>query len=450
MGRRGGSARRRRQPPALLDRTDQRQRLEPVQRAPGPRPGRCRPRGRSSPRRPRGATGTASSTCCWRRRQPVAGPRRRARGLDAGAHRPRPTSSRTSAPSVTRVAAPDADAAGARPADGGAGDRAGDPHQRPVEPVRPVGGVEGTAADRGLDDDRAPGERGDQPVAGQEPQPGRRAARAAPRRRRRRPRRCGRSVAGAPRGRPGRRRRPAPPRSAPPRRQRAAVGGLVDAEGRPGHHAEPSRADGGAAISRGDVGAVGRRRPGADHGHRAVQLRRGAAGPAPTAPAATPPRCCSGAARGQVVAARPATRRRRGPRTGCRARPARSRSRSRVEPREPGRDVGAPARARSCSARSRSSRTATAPELGDQRGQPQVARLAEPAQRDPGQPSSSPWRAGHRDPLQRRPAAAGRRCAAAARRRPRPRPGWPDPRRSATVHASRCTRVAPRRLSRPA
>ncbi len=101
------------------------------------------------------------------------------------------------------------------PADGAAGHRAGHAHQHPAEPGRPVGGVERAAADRRLDDDGALRQRGDQPVAGQEPDPWSARSPGPPRRRPRRRRRCSRAAAGGRRDRHGRRRRRARRRSDP-------------------------------------------------------------------------------------------------------------------------------------------------------------------------------------------------------------------------------------------
>ena len=82
------------------------------------------------------------------------------------------------------------------------------------------------------------------------------------------------------------------------------------------------------------------------------------------------------------------------------------------------------------------------------------------SERDPGQALASSPTARHpaaaatarltTPPGSSAASAAARRSAAAARPRAPPRPGWSTPRRSATVQATRCTRVAPRRVSRPA
>ena len=150
------------------------------------------------------------------------------------------------------------------PAGRRAGDRPGHPHHRPVQPVGPVGGVERAAAHGRLDDHGAAGERGDQPVAGQEPDP--RAARspAAPRRPPRRRRRGGRSASRAPPGRPGRRRRPAPRPSC----RRAASAPRCAAWSMPNAAPETTRAAGRGQrprpMSAATLVAVGRGRAGAD------------------------------------------------------------------------------------------------------------------------------------------------------------------------------------------
>ena len=88
-------------------------------------------------------------------------------------------------------------------------------------------------------------------------------------------------------------------------------------------------------------------------------------------------------------------------------------------------------------------------QLGDERHEPRVARLTEGAERNPGQAVLIVG-SGH-------PAALPRRQAS-SRGRPRRRrsavsscvkPGASTRSRSVIVQASRCTRVAPRRVSRP-
>ena len=114
------------------------------------------------------ATGTASSTCLCRwvsRSRAVSRPRGR---VERGGRPAGLTTSSTSAPDVTRVAAPER-ISWCTPCGRRTGDRPGDAHQGTVEPTGPVGGVERTAAQGGLDHDRAAGEGRDQPVAGQEP-----------------------------------------------------------------------------------------------------------------------------------------------------------------------------------------------------------------------------------------------------------------------------------------
>ena len=89
------------------------------------------------------------------------------------------------------------------------------------------------------------------------------------------------------------------------------------------------------------------------------------------------------------------------------------------------------------------------PELGDQRHQAGVARFTEGAERHPGQPVLIVG-SGH-------PAALPRRHASSSGRPRRRRsavsscvkPGASTRSRSVIVQASRCTRVAPRRVSRP-
>ena len=117
------------------------------------------------------ASGTASRTrasrggSLSRRRARRAGWRRR-----GGCPRRRPARAPRS-PWVTRVAAPERTSS-CTPCGLGTGHRAGHPHQVAVEAGRPARGVEGTAADRRLDDHRPAGEGGDQPVAAEEPAAG--------------------------------------------------------------------------------------------------------------------------------------------------------------------------------------------------------------------------------------------------------------------------------------
>ena len=130
-------------------------------------------------------------------------------------------------------------------------------------------------------------------------------------------------------------------------------------------------------------------------------------------------------------------------------RPGRGRARGRAV--EPGRDVGEHApRGLALGAACVVARRA-APSSATSAGQPQVAGLAELAEGQPGQSARRSRRAVIRSPSGRRARqSAARRSAAGARPRPRATPGRSTPRRSATVQASRWTRVAPRRVSRPA
>ena len=225
--------------------------------------------------------GTASSTCRWRRVSRSRG-RVRARGAPRRGARPRRRPARARRRRlVTSVAAPVRirlvhalrRRAGHRPGDAHAAAGSGRSAQFAVlsAPLRT----------RRLDHHGAAGQRGDQPVAGQEPHPqsGRTpaAARTPPR-----PTvaRWSSSSRGPP-GRPGRRRRPAPRRcgrrtaSAP----RWAAWSMPNAAPETTVIAGPGERR--RAISRGHVLAVGRRRARPHHGDRRRRARRGAAAPDP-------------------------------------------------------------------------------------------------------------------------------------------------------------------------
>ena len=223
------------QPPPGLGAT-RRSRPPAAGRAP---PSWCAAPGRRCARRrrptPAAATGTPSSTCrsvSLSRSCARSGPRRGASVCEPAGE----TSSRTSLPRVTRVASR-VRISSCTPSDGALVTGPGTPITRTVDQRRPVRGVERAAAHRGLDHDGAERGRRDHPVAGQEPELGRRAAR----------RHLGHHDPGAgdvvEQVAVGRRVGPVDPagehrhrRAAD--RQRAAVRGLVDAVGGTGDHGD--------------------------------------------------------------------------------------------------------------------------------------------------------------------------------------------------------------------
>ncbi len=323
-----------------------------------------------------------------------------------------------------------------------AGDRTRHPHQRAVEPQRPGRGVERAAADRCLHHDRAAAERRDDPVAAQEPQLGRCAA---GRELRDDQPRVGDVVEELPVGarvgavdaaRQHRDRRPT-------HREGAAVGGLVDAEGRPGHHRVALLGKRRTDLT-GHPAAVGRRRARADDRHRPLdrlrQVQR-AADPEPQRSAPT-----AGQRLGTVEVAEPG-----GPLlvTGDHE-PDAPLGRSaqvadRVQRGESLGDVGGQAALVGLAEQPVVDQGRA--HVGDEPGEPGIARLTEPAQ---GRPCHPVGRGAHE------PAARARvRSSSGLPERSRSatsssaRPGRSTPRRSETVQASRCTLTAPRWVSRP-
>ena len=154
------------------------------------------------------------------------------------------------------------------PLRGGTGHRSRHTHHGPVEERCPVRGVQGAAADRGLHDHGAERHGGDQPVAGQETQLGRGAARRYLRHDQ--PGLCdigqqvtvGGRVGTVDTARQDRHRRASS-------RQRPSMCGLVDPERRPRHDCHPL-----TGQVRGDLpghrGPVRRRRARPDHRDRAL------------------------------------------------------------------------------------------------------------------------------------------------------------------------------------
>ena len=260
---------------------------------------------------------------------------------------------------------------------------------------------------------------------------------------------------GVPAGRPGRHRTPAPPPCGPRPGERTTVSRLVDPEGGAGDDGGASTAEVGGEVA-GDLRAVGGRGPRAHHRHRpAGTPGPGRAAPPPTAPAARRLSRFSGST------------------------PARSAEL--LGPLgvaghdEPDPSVGRlvedptwlqPVQALGClAAQPGQVRVGTQPvvELDrphhvDQPRQPRVAGLADRVEGDPRQPLLLGDDAGVIDPgcgRRHEPTAseaAGSGSPSRSRRpgRPRRSRGGRAPRRSASVQATRCTRTAPRRVSRPA
>ena len=326
-----------------------------------------------------------------------------------------------------------------------AGHRPGHAHHDAVQQARPVRGVERAAAHRRLDDHRADRDGRDEPVAGQEPKLGR----GAPRRHLRDHEPAGLGDVGQQVAVPcrvgavdaageHRDRRPAP-------RKGTAVSRLVDAVGGAGHDGDAFGRDMGGELA-GHRGAVRRRRAGPHDRDGAVrQLVEPTAPPDPQAEGRTaalvqPRRVV------EVARAGPATRRRPGRRTGC---PAGRRARGRLLGRD--RAAGTRPRWRARRRRARRARrswTSSAPSSATSeasRGSPGSASLPSATLA-----SRSASARAHGVARQRAEQQRLDRCAAAARCRARGTSGRSRPRRSATVHASRWTRVPPRRVSRPA
>ncbi len=147
-----------------------------------------------------------------------------------------------------------------------AGDGSGNSHDHPPQPPGVPGGVQSTASMTRLDQNRAPGQRGDDPVTGQEAPPVGRAARwrlaqdqpvvADTRQQLRVGTRIGDvDAAGKDRNR------------GPTGRERATVGSRIDAEGRPGdHRPAPVRQPRGKIGGDGRSIGRGRARPHDRHG----------------------------------------------------------------------------------------------------------------------------------------------------------------------------------------
>ena len=232
------------------------------------------------------------------------------------------------------------------------------------------------------------------------------------------------------------------------RRRRAPRGGRPgrSRRRRPDTTGWPARHQGGGDAG-GDLGAVGRGRAGPDDRDGAASSSsRG--GPLTQSPSGGPPRWSSSSRPHQVVDLAWATRRRRGPRSGCPAGPpARGRA-SGSRPRSRAATSRALGRSGWRRVAERARAAATAPSWATSAGDPRVAGLGQPGRARPGP-------AGRR--RSRRP--PGRRPASSSSGSPWPQPergvdvgarsGASPPRRSATVQASRWTRTAPRRLSRP-
>ena len=174
----------------------------------------------------------------------------------------------------------------------------------------------------------------------------------------------------------------------------------------------------------GHLGAVGRGRARPDHGHRRRRARRAAPDPRTHRPSGAPPRSLHrlDGRRGRRAAA--ATPRRRGPRTGCPAAPP-ARGRASGRARRAAGDVGEqPAHV------ALGGEVLVDPdraELGDQPGQPRVARLGERGTARPGPAGRPRSRSSGRASPTRGGQQRGRRTAAGARCRPRPAPGRSTP-----------------------
>ena len=126
-----------------------------VPRVPGDLVGAGRARAPGSASSTRAAPGPAGR---------AAAPARAGRGASSPMS---PTSSATSAASVTSTASPRSSSC--TPADSPLVTGPGHAHREPAEPLRRAGGDQRAAAVRGLDHHGAPGERGDDPVAEDEP-----------------------------------------------------------------------------------------------------------------------------------------------------------------------------------------------------------------------------------------------------------------------------------------
>ena len=354
------------------------------------------------------------------------------------------TASSTSSPVVTSRASR-ARTSWCTPADGALVTGPGTPITVAAEAAGPAGGVERPAAHRGLHHDRAAGERGDQPVAGQEPDPRRRAPGRGLGDHQTRRRRCSRSAPGARPGRPGRpRTRGRPPSAAAASAPRWAAWSMPKAAPETTVHA-PARSP---AISPATCRAVRRGRPRPDHGDRLlgrlVEAQRAAA-PQPERYAAAlvqvrRPR--------QVLERRPATPRPRVRRTACPASPPAASSRAGSTRRQPLGEVGAElavlavsrseagqrrSRRSSCT-RSASRGSPGSPTSGAPPGpaaRPRRQRITRSRSRPPGggeqQGLGRPQPQGHVELGARR---AGRRRAG---RPPTTRPGAPARRRAASA-----------------
>ena len=225
------------------------------------------------------------------------------------------------------------------PCDGRAGDRAGHPEQRAVEPAAQLAVLRAPLRTAASTTTVPRVRAGDHPVARQEPQPGGRAARGSLGDHGALGREVVEQARGGPPGRPGRHRRPAPRRSGRrPRTRRGARPGRSRTR-RP-RRRRSRRAPTPAAMLGGDVGAVGRGGPGADHRDRRGPSWSSRSGPRTHRPERQAAALLEG--RGRAPGRRPgwATRRRPGSRSGCPSRSAWSRSRSGSSGGQPEASVG--------------------------------------------------------------------------------------------------------------